>query len=78
MSAAAKIALAHGGFPPFIIDYLDQRFRNIDSSVPDGNIILVTHGLLILLKATGHGPDTLSAVNEFDTNDKNDQLRLRS
>lgn len=42
VSVVQKLALAHGGFKPSTLDYLEQRFRNIDMPVPDEDKIEIT------------------------------------
>ena len=77
VNVVQKLALAHGGFKPSTLDYLELRFRNIDMPVADEDKIEITSGLLILLKATGHGRDALSAINDLDAFTWPDQ-QLRS
>jgi len=77
VTVVQKLALAHGGFKPSTLDYLELRFRNIDMPVADEDKIEITSGLLILLKATGHGRDALSAINDLDAFTWPDQ-QLRS
>ena len=66
----------HGNFSPSMLNFLEQRYRNVRSPNAAVEKCAVTTGLLVLLKATGHGKDLLAEVCEIDTYDWDDHGRL--
>lgn len=71
------LALINGNFSASMLDFLEQRHRNVRSLTAAVERCAVTTGLLILLKATGHGKDPLAEVCEIDTHNWDDHGRLR-
>ena len=49
-----------------MLDFFEQRSRNVRSPTAAVERCAVTTGLLVLLKATGHGTDPLADVRELD------------
>ena len=75
-SGVPLLAYTHGSFSRSMLDFFEQRFRNVRSPTAAVEKCAVTTGIVVLLKATGHGTDPLADVLDLDIFDW-DPGRLR-